>query len=410
MNGMMAWLLAFLVHSTLWCGAAWLGLRLFPRTPPRLKETIWCTALAASLITPTIRAFVSPEVAIWRLPAPAFVTGAEHPDSESERGEHDRGAVAVPIPLRTGEEVRGSGEAAHRDLEAAHRDAAVSPGWSGPASAAWLVLAACLLALYLIRLAVLRRRLLHREPVADPRASRTLAALSRRAELDPPPRLTECHTLGSPLAFGAGPRREICVPVRAFHELDDGELTALLGHEVAHHRRRDTIRRGILNVLQAIFFFQPLIRLAVREVRLATEEQCDDWAASQLEDRFAMASCLTEVAGWVVRRDRSVPVPCMGRRRSQLELRVRRLLNERGSPRPPAGAWRGMGAIGVLALAPLFAPAVAPAGDLPHEDGRASEHLQSLEHERMRGHEGGRYEPEHVPVPLRYRDEHGEDR
>ncbi|MCZ0935592.1 MAG: M56 family metallopeptidase [Gemmatimonadetes bacterium] len=410
---MMAWLLAFLVHSTLWCGGAWLGLRLFPRTHPRLKETIWCTALAASLITPTTRAFVSPEAAIWRLPAPAFVTGAEPPDAGSERGEHDSGAIAAPIPLAPipllpGAEIRGSSEAAHGDAEAAHSDAAVSPGWYGPAGTAWIALAAGLLALYFLRLAMLRRRLLHREPVADPRVSRALAALSRRAKLGSPPRLTECHTLGSPLALGVGPRREICVPVRAFHELDDGELTALLGHEVAHHRRHDTIRLGILNVVQAVFFFQPLIRLAVREVRLAAEEQCDDWAASQLEDRFAMASCLTEVAGWVARRDRSIPVPCIGRRRSQLERRVRRLLNERGAPQPPAGGWR-MSVVGLLALAPLFAPAVAPAGDLPHEDGRASEHVQSLEHESVQGHEGERYVPKHLPVPLRYR-EHREDR
>lgn len=398
MNEMMAWLLAFLVHSTLWCGAAWLGLRLFPRTHPRLKETIWCAALAASLITPTTRAFVSPEAAIWRLPAPAFVSGAEQPDAETERGEHDRGGVAAPIPLRAGDEIRGSGEAAHSD-------AAVSPSWSRPAGAAWLVLAASLLALYVLRLATLRRRLLHREPVADPRASRVLAALSRRAGLDAPPRLTECHTLGSPLALGVGPRREICVPVRAFHELDDGELAGLLGHEIAHHRRRDTIRLGILNVLQAIFFFQPLVRLAVREVRLATEEQCDDWAASQLEDRFAMASCLAEVAGWVVRRDRSIPVPCIGRRRSQLELRVRRLLNERGSAQPPAGVWRAS-VVGLLALAPLFAPAVAPAGTLPHEDRRASEHLQPREHGQVRGHEGERYVPEQARVPFRERREH----
>ena len=404
MNELVAWLLAFLVHSTLWCGIAWLGLRLFPRTHPRLRETIWYTALAASLITPTARTFASPEAAVWRLPAPSFVVGAEPRHSEGERGEHDRGGVTASIPARAGGEVSSSGEVAHVEGEAAHIDA-VSPGWSGPAGAVWLVLASGLLAFYLVRLAMLRRRLLHREPVADPRASRALAALSRRAELDSPPRLTECHTLGSPLALGIGTRREICVPVRAFHELDEDELSALLGHEVWHHRRRDTVRLGILNVLQAIFFFQPLFRLAAREIRFATEEQCDDWAASQLEDRFAMASCLTEVAGWVVRRDRSIPVPCIGRRRSQLELRVRRLLNERGSSRPPAGVWRGMSVVGVLVLAPWFAPAVTPTGDLPHEDRRASEHRQTSEHGHLRNGEHERSGSEHAPVRYRGRGE-----
>ena len=47
----------------------------------------------------------------------------------------------------------------------------------------------------------------------------------------------------SPVALGVGTRREICVPVRAFHELDEGELRALLGHEVAHHLR--VVRDGV---------------------------------------------------------------------------------------------------------------------------------------------------------------------
>ena len=402
MNEMTAWLLAFLVHSTLWCGIAWLGLRLFPRTHPRLKETIWYTALAASLVTPTARAFASPEAAIWRLPAPAFVAGPERPGAEGERSEHARGDVpasvpAIPAPVG---EARGEGEETHGE------ETAASPAWSGSAGAVWLTLAGGLLALYLLRLAMLRRRLHRREPVADPRASQALATLSRRANLDSPPRLTECHTLGSPLALGLGTRREICVPVRAFHELDEGQLDALLGHEVAHHRRRDTVRLGIMNVLQAIFFFQPLFRLAAREVRFATEEQCDEWAATQLADRFAMASCLTEVAGWVVRRDRRIPVPGMGRRRSELELRVRRLLSERGSSRPPTGAWRGMSLVGALVLAPWFAPAVVPTGDLPHEDRRASEHVRPPEHEPLRDRELDRSESEHAPARTRERSEH----
>jgi beta-lactamase regulating signal transducer with metallopeptidase domain len=225
-----------------------------------------------------------------------------------------------------------------------------------------------------------------------------MAALSGRASLARAPRLTESHTLGSPVALGVGRRREICVPVRALHELDDAQFRALLGHEMAHHARRDTIRLAILNILQAVFFFQPLFRLAARELRLAAEELCDDWAAGQLDDRLAVASCLTEVARWVVSSDRRIPVPCIGRGRSQLKRRVRRMLNEQHSFRATSNRWRLMGGLGLLAMASLLAPAVAPGADEIH-DGRALEGpASSGEHRQSREH-GLRKRREHSPVP-----------
>lgn len=367
---MTSWLLTFAVHSTLWCGLAWLSLRLFRGMHARLRETIWYLALAASLITPTAHALISPNSAIWRIPVPSLIAGGEH-GPEGEPG-HGDGAVSVSLLGR--EEAHGEDDAA-------------SASWVASAGFPWLVLAGGLLVLHFVRLGRLRGRLRDREPVTDPRATDALAALGGTAALNPTPRLTESHNLGSPVALGVGARREICVPVRALHELDEDELRALLGHEVAHHLRRDTIRLAILHVLQAVFFFQPLLRLAVRDVRLAAEELCDDWAASHAGDRFAMASCLTEVARWVVPRDRHSPVPCIGRRRSQLELRVRRLMNGHPSLRTPTGPWRHVSLAGLLILAPLLAPAVAPGADRSNEARRAlegawpGEHGQAGEHE-----------------------------
>ena len=363
----MTWLFTFLVHSTLWLGLAWLSVRLFPGIHARVRETIWCTALAASLITPTVHALNSPESAVWRVAVPSVLAGVEH--GSGEPGHRDGEASVAKV---AGGEVHGG-------------ESGVDATWLAPAGILWAVLAGGLLALHLLRRERLGSRLRDREPVSDSRASRALAALGARAALVPPPRLTESHNLGSPVALGMGSRREICVPVRALHELDEGELRALLGHEVAHHVRRDTIRLAMLNVLEAVFFFQPLIRLAVRELRLAAEELCDDWAASQCDDRFAMASCLTEVAGWVARGDRRIPFPCIGRRRSQLERRVRRLLNESRSFQPPSRAWRRTGAVGLLALAPLLAPVVAPGTDLTHDGPRAVEGAEAGEHGGLAG-------------------------
>ena len=42
------------------------------------------------------------------------------------------------------------------------------------------------------------------------------------------------------IAIGVLGRREICVPTRALHDLGEDELSALLGHELAHHYRGHT--------------------------------------------------------------------------------------------------------------------------------------------------------------------------
>ena len=49
--------------------------------------------------------------------------------------------------------------------------------------------------------------------------------------------------------------------------------------------RRDPLRLALSHLLQAVFFFQPLYRVAHRQLHLAAEEQCDAWGASHLEDR-----------------------------------------------------------------------------------------------------------------------------
>ncbi len=174
---MTSWLLTFLVHSTLWCGFAWLSLRLFSVTRARLRETIWHTALAASLITPTVHSLTSPDSAVWRLPVPAFIAVEKH-GSDEEPGHRD-GAASNSTPAR--EENHGEEHAA-------------TGSWLPSAGMLWMVLAGGLLAFYLLRLERLRRRLRDREPVTDPRASRALAALARRAVLAPAPRLTESHS------------------------------------------------------------------------------------------------------------------------------------------------------------------------------------------------------------------------
>ena len=380
----MSWLLAFAVHSTLWLGLAWVITRVRPGMHARVRETLWHTAMAASLVAPTAQS-LAPESAssFWALPLPSILLADGPAEVEA--------TPTRPQPPISPEVIAAlqSGAVQFQAVESASTVAPASEPWTREdfvraGMAVWAGIAVLLYLSYLGRLGAMRRRLDPRDLVETAPERFSLVQLSRRAGLCRMPRLTESENIGSPLAFGVGRKAEICIPTRALHELDHDQFCAMLGHEVAHHMRRDPMRLALSHLLQAVFFFQPLFRVAHRQLHLAAEEQCDAWGASHLEDRLAMARCLTEVASWVLPQDRRLLVAGMARRRSQLGTRVDRLMDERCGFHARGGSARAMGSALLLALAPWLAPTLAPATpapitqDAPVRDGLALAEFRPL--------------------------------
>src|SRR6185295_17479798 len=119
-------------------------------------------------------------------------------------------------------------------------------------------------------------------------------------------RLSCAPGLSTPITLGLW-RSEIVLPPRATTQLTEDELEALLAHELAHARRGDPLWLVIYRALEVGFFFQPLNRVA--RVRLQDEAEllADDWAVTQLSSRVSLASCMTEIAGWIVDERRLLP-------------------------------------------------------------------------------------------------------
>ncbi len=99
-------------------------------------------------------------------------------------------------------------------------------------------------------------------------------------------------------------------------------------------------------MLEQLFFFQPLNRLARARMQEVAEFLCDDWAAARNGSGLDVARGLASVAAWLDGRASSVPLAGMAEHPSQLLARVTRLL-ERGADeverlRPVARgrAWR----------------------------------------------------------------------
>jgi hypothetical protein len=158
-------------------------------------------------------------------------------------------------------------------------------------------------------------------------------------------------------------RPEIVVPPQAAQSLPPAHQESLLAHELAHVLRHDPAWRLAALLVERVFFFQPLNRLASRRVAQSAEYLCDDWAARHTRQPLALASCLTEIATWVARPG---PVATtMAGPRSILGRRVQRLLQPaRASARPWwLGATLGLPLLGLVAVAPGVSTRAQAKGD-----------------------------------------------
>ncbi|MGE0869788.1 MAG: M56 family metallopeptidase [Kofleriaceae bacterium] len=158
-------------------------------------------------------------------------------------------------------------------------DAAVVRG-SNAAALAWLMLAT----VWAIGTAsvVIRAVLAHREarvaacqaPAAPVWARELLADLSVRLSVRAPYLVIGPPDVGPHVVGVWSP---VVVVPRAL--LDDrAVLRAALVHELAHLRRRDGLTQVIAVAARAVFFYWPVVRIAIRRFELARESACDAWA------------------------------------------------------------------------------------------------------------------------------------
>src|SRR5689334_5343662 len=331
-SNLLAWLLTYLIHSTALLGVAWLVTRR-GRLEPGASDLLWKVALLAGLATGTVQA---------RL------------DLATPR------AVSLPAAARV--QPAALGEPAAVPAVGAARDRADQPtaGSSGsrtPVVPIIVVLVWGAFALgsslhYMARRLILVGRLADRRPVSDGPLAALLAELRRTTGYRRRVHLTMARTISSPVALGLS---EICVPELALSELAVEQQRSMLAHELAHLARRDSLWLAGASLIERCFFFQPLNRLARRELETTAEYLSDEWAMRKTGSAVSLAKCLATVAEWIQASPLGVPVAGLAERRSLLVARIARLLDG-GLSSTPASR-RGWAAVAALAVIATIAAA-----------------------------------------------------
>ncbi|ELQ07648.1 M56 family metallopeptidase [Xanthomonas translucens] len=184
-------------------------------------------------------------------------------------------ATVLPAASRQDAAATSATSPASRHLTAPQAASAAAPlPWAQTLAGLWLacVLLGALRSGYAYRAS--RRLVQASRPCAD---AALLGALRLAAEahgLRQPPQLRLSTQIDSPQLIGPW-RPVLLLPARRLAAMHADDLDMALTHELVHLQRRD-LWWGLLPALaQHLFFFHPLVQLAVREYALAREAACD---------------------------------------------------------------------------------------------------------------------------------------
>ncbi len=265
-------LLTWVAHATIISAVA-LAIGRWAIRAPRIRDYVWKGALVAPVVTSLVAPLVSDDALIGVLHLPSLL----------------RSAIPLVIPPVS----------ATLAVSAVGPQHVVAVQMREPLSVIirCVVGAGILLPALLATARLLRRRrqfsalLTTRRPISP--ASLGIRDDADRSSTAPPLLVTVCESIGSAVALG---RREVCVSLGAFAELDAVERRSVIAHEVAHLERRDPAWTAVAQALSSLLVVTPLVAMVADRLQGDAELICDDTAVLRVGAPLAHVRALTAFA------------------------------------------------------------------------------------------------------------------
>lgn len=158
----------------------------------------------------------------------------------------------------------------------------------------WLVGCASVLLFLIVGWRRIRTALHAASPIRDGHELESLRRLERNAGIRNPIRLLSSPAALEPGVFGIL-RPVLLLPSGISEHLTDPQLEAILAHELAHVRRRDNLAAAFHMLVEAVFWFHPLVWWLGARLVDERERACDEEVLRMGSDPEAYAEGILQV-------------------------------------------------------------------------------------------------------------------
>jgi HEAT repeat protein/beta-lactamase regulating signal transducer with metallopeptidase domain len=372
-TNLLPFLLANTLKGTLLLGVAGLAAVQLRRSSAAARHLVWHIALLGVLALPLV-SMVAPS---WEvLPSVGLErfgwsrTPAVPVASSTLAGDVAAPVGAVPNAAQQGAVEPGPAAAGSsvgvltQPTSAAAESAASRAGARLPIGAwllyIWAAGAALVLARFLLGTLVVHWFTWRAGPVQATSWASLNETMSFAVGLGHPVKLLKSERAATPMTFG------VLDPVVLLpHDADEWpeeRRRVVLLHELAHVQRLDSLTNIFATLACALYWFNPLVWLAVRRLRAEGERACDDWVLRAGMRASTYAEHLLDMVKTIGRLHTPAAALPMAQR-STFEGRLLAILepgmNRNGTRRGQAVLLTGVIALVVLPLAALTAPATA---------------------------------------------------
>lgn len=344
------------VYATiLWAAILALRKLLGNRMSAKLRLVLWMLFLTRLVCPITIDTGVH----LFPVLPPASASSVAATQHSLSAGQNAEAAPGTQLATNAEAPATGSSPPAHLDVSTPASDKATY--WPPDTQAVqkmlfsvWITGIAVLAAVATTEYAKLRRRVRRHGMRPDSQLARTFSSCRRQMGIARKLRLVVTDAVRGPSLLI--PRTILYPP--GSESLDEREMRMSMMHELTHYKRRDPLLLVLLLVVRTVYWFNPIVWTAIRQIREDMEAACDadvvaGWPQGAKAD-YARTILLMHGASSY---EDGVAAFASSRSATQLEQRIRRIFMKRTSSRTARLA--ALAAACVLAVA-CFTTACQP--------------------------------------------------